>query len=691
MTAGTDDREDGGDAIRYRDIVEHHPFLVVCYRPDTTILYANATAADFFGGPLVGRRWLELLPQEARTANRRQLADYAPDRPSATIESPAPRADGALRWLQWNTRAFFDADGRLAHLQSVGADVTEAREARLALERSEAELAEAQRIAHLGSWVSDFTTDEIRWSDEVYRIFGLERDEWGATHEAFLQAVHPDDRERVQRAVEAALDPDGPRYDIEHRITRPDGEVRHVYQRGNVDFDEAGTPLRMAGVVLDITERREAEQALDYLGRHDALTELANRTGFLQRLEAALAEGDEVAVVQLGLDRFRTLNEGIGHAGGDALLQQAARRLENSLAAGEEAARVGGDEFAVLVPVRDESELTLTAERLLRPFRTLFEHRGAEYYLPASAGVAVAPGDATDAAALLQCAAAAMNRCKGEGGNGLRFHDRELNDHARARITLEAKLRRAVEQGEGFFLHFQPMVEATTRRITGAEALLRWCDDAGEVHSPGSFIPILEQTGLITDLGRWILANACHQCRAWRKAGLPPIRMAVNLAAPQFRDPAIAETVEEVLGEAGLAAGDLELEVTERMLMTDVPGVMQTLGQFREIGARLSLDDFGTGYSSLAYLRHFPFDSLKIDRAFVGDLDNGGGPLVRAILGLGESLGVETVAEGVEEPHECEFLERHGCHALQGFLFARPQPPATFADLLARPALRADG
>ena len=682
---GTDQGTEAGATIHYRDIVENHPYLVVCYRPDSTVLFANTTARTFFGYDLEGGRWLETLSEADRAANERELAAYTPAAPLRTIENPAVGADGAERWLRWTTRAVFDDNGELSHLQGVGVEITEERAAREALKRSEAELAEAQHIAHLGSWVSDFAVDEIRWSDEVYRIFGLERDEWGATHEAFMQAVHPEDRERVQRAVEAALSPGGPRYDIEHRIVRPDGEVRHVYQLGTVDFDAEGRPLRMVGTVLDITERRRAEQALDHLTHHDALTELPNRNALRERLVNAMEEeaGEGLAVIHLGLDRFRSINEGLGHATGDALLQQAARRLENSLAEREYLARVGGDEFAVLLPGCEEEQVTPATERLLEPFRDLFRQEGGEFYLPASLGVALYPRDAADADGLLQRAAAAMAQCKAEGGNGVRYHAEAMNERARSRVALEGKLRRAVMNQEGFFLHYQPKVEAGTGRILGAEALLRWQDGEGEVHSPATFIPALEQTGLITELGRWILTTACQQCHDWREAGHAPIRMAVNLAAPQFHDPTMAKTLEAVLGETGLAAGDLELEVTERMLMTDIPGVIRTLGQFREMGVALALDDFGTGYSSLAYLRHFPMDCLKIDRAFVNDLANGGGDLIRAILGLGESLGVETVAEGVEEADQAEFLEHHGCRAFQGFLFARPLTADAFGRLLA--------
>ena len=812
--------DSSGVEIQYEDLVENHPFIIICYRPDTTIFYANRAAHEYFAlptGGLLGHRWIQDLPEDRQPENRADLLRYTPDAPVRTIENPVRRGDGVDRWIRWTSRAFFDEAGAITHFQTLGIDVTdrkqgeilrdnllgslaegvfgidadghytflnpaacellgfasedealgrsshelshhtrpdgqafpptecpvyrvlhtgeplqgyeeyfwsrtghgfpvlinaaplfdargrvtgavvsfqditERRAARLALERREAELQEAQQIAHLGNWISDFEAGVIRWSDEVFRIFGLEYDQWGATHEAFMQAVHPDDRERVQRAVDDALTPGGPEYDIEHRIVRPDGSIRVVYQSGTVDFDAQGRPQRMAGVVHDITERREAERQLHFITYHDALTGLPNRTRFAERASQAVADAERLGrllvLAHIGLDRFKSVNEGMGQATGDEVLQHVARRLENRLPGGGVLARLGGDEFGALLPVEAPGAVAGSVTRLLESLRQVIKAGEHELYVPGSIGVAVYPHDTRDTADLMRRAESAMHQAKRTEGNAIEFSSGDLNSDVRARVSLEGQLRRAVDHQEGFFLHYQPRVAAGDGRIVGVEALLRWEDAAGTVHSPGAFIPILEETGLIVELGQWILTEACRQCHAWHRGGLPAVHMSVNLAAPQFRNRQMATCIDQVLEETGLDANSLELEVTESMLMTDIDHVIRTLGQFRERGVRVALDDFGTGYSSLAYLRRFPLDVLKIDRCFVADLQpgNSDAAIVRTILGLADNLGLESVAEGVETPEQQAFLQEEGCQTLQGFLFARPQPAADCEHLLARP------
>ncbi|MGM0477143.1 MAG: EAL domain-containing protein [Pseudomonadota bacterium] len=586
-----------------------------------------------------------------------------------------------------NAAPMFDDVGTVCGAVVSFQDISERKRIQERMKQSEQELAEAQRIAHLGSWVSDLVAGEIRWSDEVYRIFGMDQNEWGGTESAFMEAVHPEDRARVRGAIDNALRPDGPRYDIEHRIQRPDGSVRIVYQKGRVDFDDDGRPLRMVGVVHDITEQREAENLLQYLSYHDVLTELPNRTLFRHRVERARSELEHFAVFYLGLDRFKGINEGMGHDVGDRLLQQVARRIEEKLRPGDPLARVGGDEFAVLLRGIEGDEAVATeVERLLAPLRELYPVDEEEFYVPASAGVALFPSDGTAADELLNRAEAAMHQAKQNGGNGYHFCSTVMNDRARTRVTLTSRLRRAVNDGEGFFLDYQPRVRCGSGAVVGVEALLRWRDPEGMVHSPTTFIPVLEQTGLINELGAWIVEEACGQCRSWRDAGLPPVQMAVNLAAPQFRDAGLPAAIERVLSKTGLPPEGLELEVTESMLMSDIPSVTRTLGEFRDMGVRVALDDFGTGYSSLAYLRQFPLDILKIDRSFVNDIQagNGGVAIIRTILSLAENLQLETVAEGVETAAQHEFLDKEGCGSIQGFLFARPDTPEACAELIAR-------
>ncbi len=679
-----------GQGISFRDVVENLPHLVTVFLPDTRITYANTASAAFFGTTpeeLLGRRWLDMLPGDEQISIKRFLAAFTPENPLHFYQNLVPRAGKEPRWIEWTVQASFDATGHLRHFQSMGLDITERKLAQQALQQREYELAEAQRIARLGNWISDFTRNEIRWSDEVYRIFGLTRSQWGATHEAFMEAVHPDDRERVQAAVDGALE--GAAYHIEHRIVRPNGDVRTVYQNGVVDFDSDGTPLRMVGIVHDITEHRQTEERLMYLSYYDSLTGIPNRNYLLERIDQAIMRASQqnhaFALLHLDLDRFRTINEGLGHATGDRLLRIAAERLGDAEEGGELLARLGADEFCLLVEnVTDSFQPAAIARRLLAPLRTPFELARQSFYLPGSVGIALYPRDGRDPGSLLRNAESAMYQVKRDGGNAYRFYSREMNESTHEQVALEGQLIRAVEQLQGFRLEYQPKVEVGSGQIVGAEALLRWTRPDGVELPPAAFIPVLEQTGLIVELGRWIITEACRQVGIWGKQGLPMVPVAVNLAAPQFRHRGIAETVQAILRETALPPDLLELEVTESMLMTDVPGVVRTLNRFRQLGVRIALDDFGTGFSSLAYLRRLPIDTLKIDRSFVNDLqtDAAGEPIVLAILNLASSLSLQTVAEGVETTGQHDFLHNHGCDLAQGYLFSRPVLPDTFAELL---------
>jgi diguanylate cyclase (GGDEF)-like protein/PAS domain S-box-containing protein len=678
------------EPVSYRDLVENLPHMVYLFLPDTTITFSNAAAAGFFGTSpeeLQGKPWIAKLPRQKRASMERFLAGFSPDRPVQFRQNQLQRFDGSLRWLEWSVRAFFDDAGQTTHFQSLGMDITERKTAEQALQQRERELEEAQRIAHLGNWVSDFTRNEIRWSDEVFRIFGLTRPQWAATHEAFMQAVHPDDRDRVQAAVDAALA--GAAYDIEHRIVRPNGDVRTVYQNGVVDFDRDGTPLRMVGIVHDITEHRQAEERLMYLSYYDNLTGTPNRTYLIERTEQAIMrarhQGGSFALLYLDLDRFRTINEGLGHAIGDELLRQVAERLNGIEEGGDVLARLSGDEFCLLVDNPGNGrDIAAVARRLLAPLRTPFQVGAQSFYLPGSVGIAMHPQDGRDPGTLLRNAESAMYQVKQDGGNGYRFYSREMNESTRLHVVMESQLIRAVEQQEGFRLVYQPKVEVGTELIVGAEALLRWTSPEGEELPPATFIPVLEQTGMIVQLGRWVIAEACRQVQAWRRQGLPTVPMAVNLAAPQFRHRSTADTVQAILDDTALPPELLELEVTESMLMADVPDVIRTLSRFRELGVHIALDDFGTGFSSLSYLRRFPIDTLKIDRSFVNDLreESTGEPIILAILSLASSLSLQTVAEGVETRAQYAFLREHGCDVAQGFLLSPPLDPDAFATLL---------
>ncbi|MFP4695300.1 EAL domain-containing protein [Thiohalospira sp.] len=473
---------------------------------------------------------------------------------------------------------------------------------------------------------------------------------------------------------------------------RKDGTVYPEWLSISSIRDEAGAVRYYVGIFFDITDRKEAEERLRYLSYYDGLTGLANRELFHEHgnhaLEVARRESEQVALMFMDLDRFKGINEGLGHAHGDALLREAARRMESELAPGDTLARLSGDEFAVLLEgVEDTDDVAAAASRLLRPLEQPFELGDQEIYATGSLGIAVFPYDGRDLTTLLRNAESAMYQAKNEGGNGFRFYAAEMNAMAAERIALEAELRRSVDRGEGFSLHYQPKVVAADGRIVGTEALLRWRGEDGRTVSPAQFVPVLEETGLIGVVGDQVLSEACRQTRTWREQGHPDLTVAVNLAAPQFRHLGIVQEIDYALQRSGLSPDGLELEITESMLMTDVHQVRQTLHALQELGVSVALDDFGTGYSSLAYLRDFPIDTLKIDRSFVQDLERGGGAVTRTILSLAENLGVRSVAEGVETEEQLDYLRRHGCDLIQGFLFARPADAEAIGELLRQPRL----
>jgi len=436
-------------------------------------------------------------------------------------------------------------------------------------------------------------------------------------------------------------------------------------------------------------ERTRAEEQIKYVAYHDPLTGLPNRMLLKDRLTVALAQArrknGKLAVMFVDLDRFKLVNDTVGHAMGDRLLQRFAERLTRVVREGDSLARVGGDEFTVLLPevsIPDDAELV--AQRILEASRKPLALAGHEFTVTASIGIAMFPGHGEDATSLLRNADAAMYRAKEEGRNTFKVFEHVMNARLLERVALEEDLRHALKRGE-FQVHYQPQVDIQTGAIVGVEALLRWQQPERGSVPPDEFISLAEETGLIIPIGEWVLYTACAQNKAWQDSGLGPMSMAVNLSPRQFQEPGLVGSIARVLDETGLPAHLLELEITESAAMRDVEFTITMVEELQAMGVRVSIDDFGTGYSSLGYLKRLPVDSVKIDRSFVSDLavDDDDAAIVAAIVGLAQTMNLNTVAEGVETEEQLAFLKNLDCRLVQGFLFSKAVPAETLANMLA--------
>jgi diguanylate cyclase (GGDEF)-like protein/PAS domain S-box-containing protein len=431
-------------------------------------------------------------------------------------------------------------------------------------------------------------------------------------------------------------------------------------------------------MVEEISQRKQAEEELIHLATHDSLTGLPNRNLLQDRLRQALAAAErsdrQVGVMFLDLDRFKLINDSLGHEIGDRFLNQIAKSLTHTVRNGDTVARLGGDEFVVMLPeLTRQEDLLPVVQKILALLAQPLSIAGHELTTGGSIGICLYPRDGKDVSSLLKNADTAMYRAKAKGGQNFQFYTSKMNDRAIERLEMEGELRRALKRRE-FVLHYQPQVDLASGRTTGVEALLRWQRNDGRMVAPDNFIPLAEETGLIVPIGEWVLQTACRQNRAWQEAGLPPVKMAVNLSARQFHQENLESTVASALAISDLDPRWLELEVTETAIMHDPEEAAATLNKFKEMGVSLAVDDFGTGYSSLNYLKRFPLNRLKIDRAFVSEIDTNqdDGAIATAVIALGHSLRLEVTAEGVETAPQLEFLRRNGCDQIQGYYFSRP-------------------
>jgi diguanylate cyclase (GGDEF)-like protein/PAS domain S-box-containing protein len=545
-------------------------------------------------------------------------------------------------------------------------------------------LNKAQEMSGIGGWEYDGRSGNFDWSPQVAGIFEVPHERLPSSRSALAALVHPNDRLALLNVFSADYTQDA-NFSVEFHLLRADGELRSLLVVGEATLEDDGRLRSMTGTFQDITERKHSEERLRLLASFDPLTGLPNRTLFQDRLSHALGHADrnrgQVGLLFIDLDRFKNINDTLGHSTGDELLKQVAQRLKQSVREIDTVARLGGDEFTIILDQLNSADDAATvAGKVLETLRPVIEVGVHELYVTASIGITTYPADAGKLEVLLRNADTAMYRAKDEGRNTYRFFTREMDQRIQARLLLETALRSALRENE-YVLFYQPQVDVHNGDIVGFEALLRWRKDGKTLVSPAEFVPVLEDTGLIVEVGAWVIAEACRWLARWRSAHGSLASVAVNVSPRQFREADLPGVVAQALHATGLPASALELEITESSLV-DAPATLATMEALRCMGIGLAIDDFGTGYSSLSYLKRFPINTLKIDQSFVRDIttDGDSAAIVSAIIALAEILQLQVVAEGVEKIEELGYLRRHGCHYIQGYLVSRPLDEKALAD-----------
>jgi diguanylate cyclase (GGDEF)-like protein/PAS domain S-box-containing protein len=596
------------------------------------------------------------------------------------------RPDGSTRWVHDRAFPVRNAAGEIYRIAGIAEDITARRQAEQALRESEEQFRQLAGNIPQVFWITDVAQKELIYVSPAYeRVTGRSIATLQADPRSWLDAVHAEDRERVRKARAAALRGN---YDEIFRVVRPDGAVRWVRDRAFPVRDAEGRVHRIAGIGEDITDRRDAEERLMYLAHYDALTSLPNRVLFYDRLKQALAQARRndwiTAVMFFDLDRFKNVNDTLGHSAGDELLKRVSERVMTCVRSGDTVGRLGGDEFAIVLSnLSGPRDATLVAHKIMAALSEPFVLEGSEVFVTASIGITLFPTDSEDQDTLIRNADTAMYRAKELGRNGCQFYTPEMNARALEKLSLETSLRRALERRE-FLLHYQPKASLAGGEITGVEALLRWRHPELGLIPPADFMPMLEETGLVVAAGEWVLRTACAQIRRWQAAGVKAVPIAINLSARQFQAKDLGQSIARILEEEGVAHDLLELEITESSLVGNADDAANTLAFLNSLGIRVAIDDFGTGYSSLSYLKRFPLDSLKIDGSFVRDVttDADDAAITRAIITMAHSLELSVVAEGVETAQQLAFLHANGCDEIQGYYFTRPLPAEEVTELL---------
>jgi diguanylate cyclase (GGDEF)-like protein/PAS domain S-box-containing protein len=701
ILAGAREAVEGHDpstdvAAWYRALIDHLPAVVYIDGSGTgsDILDVSPRIHDLLGITpaewLDGfDRWEERIHPDDRArvvgACERSIETGDPFR----VEYRGLHANGSVVWIREEAVLIRDPDGTPRYWLGVMMDRSELVEAQVDLRaaRSKYRALVEQIPAIVYVDVADASMVSTYVSPQIEQILGVTPERYLAEPDLWTSMLHPDDRDRALETYVRGRDAGVP-FTMEYRLIAPDGRVVWFQDSAVVLTDEDGRPTSVQGVMLDVSERKHAEERLAYLAYHDHLTSLPNKAMFDELLELAIARADRtdqgVAVLALDVDNFKLVNDSLGHEAGDRLISALAERLHDITRGTDLVARQGGDEFLVLLADVDPTPgfggrdgVTLAAvhvaQRVQEMLRSPFVLDGTELYATVSIGISLYPADASDAGQLLRNADAAMFRAKQAGPGGYVVHRADDTD-AGTKLSMSTRLRKAVDQ-QSWMLHFQPLIDLVTGDMFGVEALIRWPDPTGGLVPPGEFIPLAEEMGLIDEIGDWVVGEIGRQDAVWREQGIE-LEIGFNLSPRQLRqDDPVGAVMRQIRG-AGIDPGRITVEITESTAMNDPDHTLEVLHAFKDEGVRLAIDDFGTGYSSLARLRYMPVDVLKIDRTFIREVhsDPQSASMVSAIIALAMNLEMQPLAEGIETLDEWRFLADRGCPFGQGYLFSRPVP-----------------
>lgn len=680
-------------SLPYRKALDALPESAAVLSAEALILYANPASCAIFDycsvNSLKGIKLVNLFPEKYLD----QLLDLLN---TAKLKNVSYDLDlihkNRKKYLvKLSISPIFDKEIFIGYVALV-INVGELNKSHELLESERSRLIQAQKVAKIGSWETELATMQVKWSEEIYRIFEADSTTFCPSHEAFLSLVHPGDRDKVDNAFISSLTSKSDQI-LEHRLLMADGTIKFVEEHWRVYFDEDENPVRVFGTCQDVSDRKSSEERIQYLAFYDSLTNLPNRQFLQDRLHTLHTSSSNhsyyAAVLFIDLDNFKSLNDIQGHNVGDLLLIETAKRLKQCVRKSDMVGRLGGDEFIVIAQDlnSDIDKAIADAEKIgsliLNAISEPFILNDQSYFGTASIGICLFCNQEITVNELLKRADTAMYQAKNSGRNALLFYEPSMQASLEAKSLLENELRAAVTNKQ-FHLYYQMQVDHH-QKILGAEALIRWAHPKLGFISPMQFIPLAETTGLIIPIGSWVLKTACAQIKAWEKNLLTKdLKISINVSARQFHQSDFVDQVIHAVNSSDIDPKKLKLELTETLVLSNIDETILKMNALKAFGMYFSLDDFGTGYSSLSYLTKLPLDELKIDQSFVRNIfaNQKSSVIVQTIIGMAKNLGIEIIAEGVETELQKEFLEKHGCKCFQGYLFGKPIPVEDFERVL---------